>query len=326
MISAAMPPSSNCNLIVWLRSPAQRQQNCRNQQQSAERQPHPSFGQAAGERDASGDRRDATKCERQSDKPIDPTGPGIRQQRQERARGNERQRQTLRLQLPQPEERRQQRRRNEGTTDPEQTREHAADKPNDRCPAPGSRRRCPNSDITAPQAVGHSDGDGGEKNSEGEPQDMRVEAGRETGCRVGGNQSRPGYSRRHAHIDAEASLVPRKCPNDIGHPPLSGRCPARSADPSHRKTPRSGITRKPPPTPNSPPSRPAIPPRPAAAAARITVAIMRADDAGEHRRIESAGSEILPARTVSALATVPRSRDTDQGDQSNPILSASGSG
>src|SRR5215831_14384523 len=119
MISAAMPPSSNCNLIVWLRSPAQRQQNCRNQQQSTERQPHPSLGQAAGERDASGDRRDAAKCERQPDKPIDPTGPGIRQQRQERARGNERQRQTLRLQLPQPEERRQQRRRNEGTTDPE---------------------------------------------------------------------------------------------------------------------------------------------------------------------------------------------------------------
>src|SRR6516225_5209817 len=92
------------------------------------------------------------------------------------------------------------------------------------------------------------------------------------------------------------------------------------------KNPRSGITRNPPPTPNSPPSRPPIPPRPAAAAARITVAIMRADDAGEHRRIESAGSEILPARTVSALASVPRSRDTDQGDQSNPILSASGSG
>src|SRR5215472_2954787 len=119
MISAAMPPSSNYNLIVWLRSPARRQQNCRNQQQSAERQPHPSLGQSAGERDASGDRRDAAKCKRQSNKPIDPTGPGIRQQRQERAWGNERQRQTLRLQLPQPEERRQQRRRNEGTTDPE---------------------------------------------------------------------------------------------------------------------------------------------------------------------------------------------------------------
>jgi len=46
---------------------------------------------------------------------------------------------------------------------------------------------------------------------------MRVEAGRETGCRVSGNQSRPGYRRRHAHIDAEASLVLRKCPQDIGH-------------------------------------------------------------------------------------------------------------
>src|SRR5215472_5896066 len=82
---------------------------------------------------------------------------------------------------------------------------------------PQARVGCPNSNITAPQAVGHSDGDGGEKNSEGEPQDMRVEAGRETGCRVSGNQSRPGYSRRHAHIDAEASLVLRKCPQDIGH-------------------------------------------------------------------------------------------------------------
>ena len=72
---------------LGLGSPARRQQNCRNQQESAERQPHPSLGQAAGERDASGDRRDAAKCERQSDKPIDPTGPGIRQQRQERASG-----------------------------------------------------------------------------------------------------------------------------------------------------------------------------------------------------------------------------------------------
>ena len=61
------------------------------------------------------------------------------------------------------------------------------------------------------------DGDRGEKNSEREPQDTRVEAGRETGSRVSGNQSRPGYSRRHAKIDAEASLVPRKCPQDIGH-------------------------------------------------------------------------------------------------------------
>src|SRR6516164_9160437 len=55
------------------------------------------------------------------------------------------------------------------------------------------------------------------------------------------------------------------------------------------KNPNRGITRKPPPTPNSPPSRPAIPPRPAAAATRITIAIMRSDGAGKYREIESAG-------------------------------------
>jgi hypothetical protein len=46
---------------------------------------------------------------------------------------------------------------------------------------------------------------------------MRVEAGRETGCRIGRNQSRPGDGRGHAQIDAEASLISRKCPEDIGH-------------------------------------------------------------------------------------------------------------
>ena len=46
---------------------------------------------------------------------------------------------------------------------------------------------------------------------------MRVESGRETGCRIGRNQSRPGDGRGHAQIDAEASLISRKCPEDIGH-------------------------------------------------------------------------------------------------------------
>ena len=46
---------------------------------------------------------------------------------------------------------------------------------------------------------------------------MRVEASRETGCRIGRNQSRPGDGRGHAQIDAEASLISRKCPENIGH-------------------------------------------------------------------------------------------------------------
>jgi hypothetical protein len=46
---------------------------------------------------------------------------------------------------------------------------------------------------------------------------MRVEAGRETGARIGCNQSRPGDRRRHAQIETEASVVLRKCPEDIGH-------------------------------------------------------------------------------------------------------------
>jgi hypothetical protein len=47
-----------------LRSPAQCQQRRGNQQEPAECQPHPSLGQAAGELDASGDRRDPTKRKR----------------------------------------------------------------------------------------------------------------------------------------------------------------------------------------------------------------------------------------------------------------------
>ena len=46
---------------------------------------------------------------------------------------------------------------------------------------------------------------------------MRVEAGRQTGCRIGRNQSRPGDGRGHAQIDAEASLISRECPEDIGY-------------------------------------------------------------------------------------------------------------
>jgi len=52
---------------------------------------------------------------------------------------------------------------------------------------------------------------------------MRVEAGRQTGCRIGRNQSRPGDSRGHAQIDAEASLISRKCPEDIRHYHYQGR-------------------------------------------------------------------------------------------------------
>jgi len=47
-----------------IRSPPQRQQHRGKQQESAECQPHPSLGQAAGERDASGDRRGATNRKR----------------------------------------------------------------------------------------------------------------------------------------------------------------------------------------------------------------------------------------------------------------------
>src|SRR5580693_8685982 len=68
-----------------------------------------------------------------------------------------------------------------------------------------------------PRPISDGPGSGSEKDSEGEPQDMRVEAGRQTGCRIGRNQSRPGDSRGHAQIDAEASLILRKCPEDIGH-------------------------------------------------------------------------------------------------------------
>ena len=45
------------------RSPPQRQQDRGKQQESAEGQPHPSLGQAAGKRDASRDRSDSTKRE-----------------------------------------------------------------------------------------------------------------------------------------------------------------------------------------------------------------------------------------------------------------------
>ena len=47
-----------------LRSPPQRQQHRRNQQESTERQPHPSLGQAAGKRDSSGDRGHSAKRKR----------------------------------------------------------------------------------------------------------------------------------------------------------------------------------------------------------------------------------------------------------------------
>ena len=47
-----------------LRSPPQCQQHRGNQQESTEGQAHSSLGQAAGEPDASGDRRDATKRKR----------------------------------------------------------------------------------------------------------------------------------------------------------------------------------------------------------------------------------------------------------------------
>ena len=61
------------------------------------RQPHPSLGQAAGKRDASGDRSDSTKRERYSDKPIHLISPGISHQCKERTRGHERQGETLGL-------------------------------------------------------------------------------------------------------------------------------------------------------------------------------------------------------------------------------------
>jgi hypothetical protein len=46
---------------------------------------------------------------------------------------------------------------------------------------------------------------------------VRVEAGRQTDCRIGRNQSRPGDGRGHAQVDAEASPIARECPHDIGH-------------------------------------------------------------------------------------------------------------
>jgi hypothetical protein len=103
------------------------------------------------------------------------------------------------------------------------------------------------------------------------------------------NQSPPGDGRGHAQIDAEASPIVRKCPHDIGHHPLSGRCPARLADPCRRKTPTGGSRESHRRPLNSPPSRPATPHRPAATATRIAVAIMRSDGAGKYREIESAG-------------------------------------
>ena len=53
--------------------------------------------QAAGKRDASGDRSDSTKRERYSDNPIHLTGPGISHQCKERTRGHERRGETLGL-------------------------------------------------------------------------------------------------------------------------------------------------------------------------------------------------------------------------------------
>jgi hypothetical protein len=141
-----------------------------------------------------------------------PHRPGIGQQSEKRARGNERQRQTLRLQLPQSEERRQPRGRNKGPTDPEEPSERIADNPDDCYPPPGSPRPAFNTRSVAPCVVGDGRGNRGEKKSEGKPQDMRVEAGRQTGCRIGRNQSRPGDGRRHAQIDAEASPIARKGP------------------------------------------------------------------------------------------------------------------
>ncbi len=52
---------------------------------------------------------------------------------------------------------------------------------------------------------------------ESEPQDMRVEAGRQMGCWIGRNQSRPCDSRRQTQIDIEASPIARKGAHDIGH-------------------------------------------------------------------------------------------------------------
>jgi len=95
---------------------------------------------------------------------------------------------------------------------------------------------------------------------------MRVEAGRETGARIGRNQSRPGDSRGHAQIDAEASLILRKCPEDIGHHHYQGGALRRLLIHAIEETKAAVSQGKPPPTPNSPPRRPAIPPRPAAAA------------------------------------------------------------
>ena len=70
------------------------------------------------------------------------------------------------------------------------------------------------------RVVGDGGSDRGEKDCEGKPQDMRVQAGRQTGCRIGRNQSRPGNGRRHTHIDTEASPIARKCPHDQRHSDL----------------------------------------------------------------------------------------------------------
>jgi len=82
---------------------------------------------------------------------------------------------------------------------------------------PQARLRPLNPRSTAPRPIGDRTGSDGEKDREGESQDMGVEAGGETGSRIGRNQRRPGDGRGHAKIDAEASLIPRKCPQDIGH-------------------------------------------------------------------------------------------------------------
>ena len=146
--------------------------------------------------------------------------------------------------MSQPEERRQQRRSDKR---PRRTLRLHRQRPYDCYPAPGAPSPSPNPSTTAPRPIGDRTGSGGEKDSEGESQDMGVEAGRETGSRIGRNQRRPGDGRGHAKIDAQASLILRKCPEDIGHYHyqggalrLSGRCPAPFADPCHRRTRAAG--------------------------------------------------------------------------------------
>src|SRR6516162_831575 len=86
---------------------------------------------------------------------------------------------------------------------------HTANDPHGGYPAPGSPPPPPNPRTATPRPISDGPGSGGEKDSEGEPQEMGVEAGRETGCRIGRNQSRPGDGRRHAQINAEAPPISR---------------------------------------------------------------------------------------------------------------------